>query len=85
MFTDDKHWARSARAIPEMPRLFIALGWLFVVVLVVQFVLFAIGYYTLTAVELVVGILIFGWITLFVLNAAAVQRDSRSGSEHLQT
>lgn len=54
------------RWIPGMPRLFTALGWLFVVILVVQFVLFATGYYTLTAVELVVGILVIAWLSLFV-------------------
>lgn len=59
------------RWIPGLPRLFIFLGWVLVVILVVQFVLFATGYYTLTAVELVVGILVVAWISLFVRITAA--------------
>jgi len=54
------------RWIPGLPRLFLFLGWLLAAILVVQFVLFATGYYTLTAVELVVGILVVVWISLFV-------------------
>ncbi|GAA1956067.1 hypothetical protein [Microbacterium deminutum] len=35
-----------------------------------------VGHYTLTAVELVAGLLVFGWIILFIRNAAALQQDS---------
>jgi len=65
------------RWITGMPRAFVALGWLFLAVTLVLAVLFAIGYYTLTAVELVGGILIFSWIVLFIRNAAALELDSR--------
>jgi len=65
------------RWITGMPRAFIALGWLFLAVTLVLAVFFAIGYYTLTAVELVGGILIFTWIVLFIRNAAALEQDSR--------
>lgn len=65
------------RWIPRMPRLFIALGWLFIAILVVHFILFAVGYYILTAVELVVGILVITWIILFIFNATAAKRDFR--------
>lgn len=61
--------------IPGMPRAFFWLGILFVAVIVVLAVLFALGYYTLTAVELVAGILVFSWIILFIRNAAALQED----------
>ena len=64
------HW------IPGMPRAFALLGWLFVAVILVLAVLFAVGYYTLTAVELVAGILVFTWIILFIRNAAALQQDT---------
>nr|WP_241740190.1 MULTISPECIES: DUF998 domain-containing protein [Microbacterium] len=62
--------------IPGMPRAFVALGWLFIAITVVLGVLFAVGYYTLTAVELVAGVLIFSWIILFLRNAAALHEDT---------
>ena len=64
--------------IPGMPRAFVMLGWLFLAVTLALAVLFIVGYYTLTAVELVAGILVFTWIVLFIRNADALQRDSRS-------
>lgn len=65
--------------IPGMPAAFIALGWLFLAITLVLAVLFAVGFYTLTAVELVAGILIFVWIILFIRNAAALQDDTAAG------
>ncbi|GAA1922701.1 hypothetical protein GCM10009775_13920 [Microbacterium aoyamense] len=62
--------------IPDLPRAFLVLGWVFTAVIVVLAVFFAVGYYTLTAVELVAGILIFAWIILFIRNAAALQQDT---------
>ena len=52
------HW------IPGMPRAFVLLGWLFLAVTLGLAVLFFIEYYTLTAVELVAGLLVFAWIIL---------------------
>lgn len=66
------------RWIPGMPRPFVLLGWLFLGVTLVLAVFFLIGYYTLTAVELVAGILVFTWIILFIRNAAALEQDARS-------
>ncbi len=66
------------RWIPGMPRAFVLLGWLFLAVTLVLSVFFAVGYYTLTAVELVAGILVFTWIILFIRNAAALQADTAS-------
>lgn len=65
------------RWITGMPRAFVLLGWLFLGVTVVLAVFFAVGYYTLTAVELVGGVLIFTWIVLFIRNAAALEEDAR--------
>jgi hypothetical membrane protein len=65
------------RWIPSMPRAFVALGWLFLAVTLLLAVFFFIGYYTLTAVELVAGILVFTWIVLFIRNAAALTQDAR--------
>lgn len=66
--------------IPGMPRAFVLLGWLFLAVILVLGVFFAVGYYTLTAVELVSGILVFAWIILFIRNAAALQQDTAAGA-----
>lgn len=66
--------------ITGMPRPFVVLGWLFLAVTLVLAVLFAVSYYTLTAVELVAGILVFTWIVLFIRNGAALEQDARPGS-----
>lgn len=68
------------RWIPRMPSTFLLLGYLFVVVIVTLAVLFAIGYYTLTAVELVAGLLVFTWIILFIRNADALRRDAEAAA-----
>ena len=62
--------------VPGIARAFLSLGWLFVGVIVVLAVMFATGAYTLTAVELVAGVLVFAWIILFIRNAAALQADA---------
>lgn len=66
------------RWIPGLSRAFIVLGWVFIAVIVVLGIFFAVGYYTLTAVELVAGVLVFAWIILFIRNAAALQLDARA-------
>jgi len=60
------------RFLPSMPHVFVILGWVYVGVIVVLGVFFATGYYTLTAVELVAGLLIFSWIILFLRNTGSV-------------
>jgi hypothetical membrane protein len=59
--------------VPMMPRVFILLGYVFVGVIVVLAVFFAIGYYNLTAVELVAAVLIFSWIIVFLRNTSAMR------------
>ena len=66
--------------IPGLQRAFIYLGWVFLAVVVVLGVFFAIGYYTLTAVELVAAMLIFSWIILFLRNISALQKDLRAAA-----
>lgn len=65
--------------VPGMPRAFVALGWLFIAIIAVLGVMFGVGYYTLTAVELVAGVLVFSWIILFIRNAAALREDTDRG------
>ncbi len=60
--------------MPSLPRTFFALGYIYVVVIVVLAVFFATGYYNLTAVELVAAILIFSWIIVFLRVAGSVEQ-----------
>ncbi|MGB4136861.1 MAG: DUF998 domain-containing protein [Microbacterium sp.] len=52
--------------VPEMPRVFVVLGWVYVAVIALLGVFFATGYYNLTAVELIAGVLILSWIVVFL-------------------
>ena len=61
--------------IPGMPKAFIALGWLPLAIVLVLAVLFAVGFYTLTAVELVAGILALTPAGVDVLADAEVRVD----------
>lgn len=62
--------------IPGVSRTFLSLGYIFVLVIIALALLFAVGYYTLTAVELVAGTLVFTWIILFIRTADALTRDA---------
>jgi hypothetical membrane protein len=61
--------------LTDMPRVFVIVGWLFLAITLVFVVFFFTGYYTLTAVELVGGTLVFTWLILFIRNAAAARTD----------
>ncbi len=63
------------RWVPQISRGFLLTGYVFVVVIVWVAIYFFTGYYTLTAVELVAGVLIFSWIILFIRAASAVEQD----------
>ncbi|GAA1762654.1 DUF998 domain-containing protein [Agromyces humatus] len=58
--------------IPSMPRVFILLGYVYVGVIAMLGAFFATGYYNLTAVELVAGVLIFSWIIVFLRSSGAM-------------
>lgn len=58
--------------IPTMPKAFIALGYVYVVAIIVVAVLFAIGEYNLTAVELLASLMIFSWIIIFLRNSESL-------------
>ncbi|GAA1794822.1 DUF998 domain-containing protein [Agromyces lapidis] len=57
--------------IRSVPKVFVGLGYLYVVVIIVVAIFFATGYYNLTAVELVAACLIFSWIIVFLRTASA--------------
>ncbi|GAB3600411.1 DUF998 domain-containing protein [Microbacterium tumbae] len=60
-----------------IPRVFVVFGWAYVLVIALLAVLFAVGYYNLTAVELIAAILIFSWIIVFLRTAGSAAGSSR--------
>lgn len=68
--------------VPTMPRVFLALGFVYVAVVGVLALLFAFGVYNLTAVELVSAVLIFSWIILFLrsVRTAAARAETAIGA-----
>lgn len=64
------------RWVPSMPKVFVILGYVYVAVTVLLGIFFAVGYYNLTAVELVAGVLIFSWIILFLRNAGVIRPEA---------
>ena len=59
--------------LPGYPQTFFALGYAFLGCIgVAAFLFFPIGYYNLTAFELIASALIFSWLVIFVRNTAAV-------------
>ncbi|WP_084124844.1 DUF998 domain-containing protein [Demequina sp. NBRC 110054] len=62
--------------VPGLSRAFLPVGWGFSAFIFFLGVLFAFGRLTLTAVELVAGVLVFAWIILFQRNVGALRADS---------
>ncbi|PRA83072.1 DUF998 domain-containing protein [Microbacterium sp. MYb66] len=63
------------RWVPGVSRTFLLLGYVFILLILLLAVFFAVGYYTLTAVELVAGTVVFTWIILFIRTADALKQD----------
>ncbi|WP_291048714.1 hypothetical protein [Herbiconiux sp.] len=61
--------------IPEISRAFVWVSRLVLMAILFLTVLRATGYYSLTAVELFAGTLVFIWIVLFIRNGAALHAD----------
>ena len=75
------HRARPAVAAAEISRVFVALGWIYVLVIALLGVFFATGYYNLTAVELIAAVLIFSWIIVFLRTASADREHGPRGED----
>ncbi|WP_064111339.1 DUF998 domain-containing protein [Leifsonia xyli] len=65
-------WVR--RALPEAPRSFFLLGYVLFAVIVLAAVFFVTGYYVLTATELIAGVVVFAWLTVFLRVSGAAGR-----------
>lgn len=63
----------------SIPRVFVVFGWVYVLVIALLGAFFAVGYYNLTAVELIAVLLIFSWIIVFLRTAGAVGERRGSG------
>ncbi|WP_353116128.1 DUF998 domain-containing protein [Microbacterium sp.] len=61
----------------DLPRAFIWLGWIYVLVIALLGIFFATGYYNLTAVELIAAVLIFSWIIVFLRTASVAHAAGR--------
>ena len=67
---------RIRALVPSISVTFAALGWVFLAAIGVAAVLwFPVGYYNLTAVELIAASLIFSWLIVLIRNLAAVDAD----------
>lgn len=58
--------------VRSIPRVFVGLGWAYVLVIALLGAFFAVGYYNLTVVELIAAVLIFSWIIVFLRTAGAM-------------
>jgi hypothetical membrane protein len=67
--------------LPGMPKVFVLFGWAYVLVILFLAVLFVVGYYNLTAVELIAAILIFSWIIVFLRTAGSTHDETAQRSE----
>ncbi|WP_259457181.1 DUF998 domain-containing protein [Microbacterium sp. AG790] len=65
--------------VRRMPRAYFLASWAFLAGLVISIALFATGYFGLTAFEIIVFALIFGWLAVFIrFMVVADQPDPRS-------
>ena len=67
-------WVKGS--VPAAPASFIILGYVFFGVVVVMLVFFVIGYYVLTATELVAGLVIFSWLIVYLRVVGAAQAQN---------
>lgn len=65
-------WVRPA--LPQAPRAFFLFGYVSFGVIVVAAVFFVTGYYVLTATELIAGVIVFAWVTVFLRVSGAAAR-----------
>ena len=65
-------WVRPA--LPQAPRAFFLFGYVSFGVIVVAAVFFVTGYYVLTATELIAGVIVFAWVTVFLRVSGAGAR-----------
>ncbi len=76
---------RIRALVPSIAAAFAALGWVFLAVIVAAAVMwFPVGYYNLTAVELIAASLVFAWLIVLIRNLAAVDADQLDATLQVQ-
>lgn len=65
-------WIRPA--LPQAPPAFFILGYVFFAVIVAVLLFFVVGYYVLTAAELIAGVLVFSWLIVYLRVSGAAQQ-----------
>jgi hypothetical protein len=66
--------------VPGFPKAFFMLSYILLGIIIISALLFfPIGYYNLTAFELIVSGLIFGWLAILIRNIAAISEDNGDG------
>lgn len=73
-------WVRGA--LPAAPAAFFVLGYVFFGTIVLMLVFFAVGYYVLTAAELVAGVLVFSWLIVYLRVSGAAVAEQRDRQVH---
>jgi hypothetical protein len=67
---------RIRALVPGVSAPFTSLGWVFLAAIAAAAVMyFPLGYYNLTAVELIAGALVFAWLIVLIRQLAAVDAD----------
>lgn len=61
--------------VPKLTTAFYVIGYVFLAVSVVSLVLYLVGYWALTAMELIAFVLVFTWLIMFIRTVAAVEQD----------
>ena len=69
------------KVLAGMPRAYFISAWIFLAAVVVSVLLFVVGYFGLTALEIIVFALIFGWIAVFIRFLAATGQMDRAAQE----
>src|SRR5690606_41263247 len=68
------------RLVPRVPAVFVTVGYVFLAVVLGASVLFLLGIYNLTAVEIIGFALIFTWLIVLIRNISAGADDRASAS-----
>jgi hypothetical membrane protein len=68
------------RLVPGIGRTFLLMGYAFLAIVATAVIFFFIGYYTLTAVEIIAFSLIFAWLIVFIRQITAATQDAAEGA-----
>ncbi|WP_247597356.1 hypothetical protein [Leifsonia sp. PS1209] len=69
-------WVRAA--LPQAPASFFVLGYVFFATIVVMLLFYVVGYYVLTATELVAGVVVFSWLIVYLRVSGAATGAPRA-------